>query len=120
MNNIIAYIVYLTVTVITTVFVGKHLHKNGYHLIFDLFENERFTTTVNNLLLTGYYLVNIGYIAITIDAFHEISSLDLLFSRLAQRIGIIFLILGSLHYNNILILHLLSRRKQEIIKMFNN
>ncbi len=120
MNNIVAYILFLSITLITTVFVGRHLHKHGYFLILDLFENERFTTTINNLLLTGYYLVNMGYIAISITSFREINSALELMSELTEKVGMIFLILGVLHYNNILVLNLMSKQKEKIIKMFNN
>ena len=120
MNNLTAYIIYLLIATILTVFVGKNLHSNGYYLILDLFENEVFTRTVNNLLLTGYYLVNLGYVAITITSFPDISSSLVLLEVLASKLGAITLILGSLHFNNIIILHFLSSRKQNIIQLFNN
>ena len=119
MNNVTAYIVYLITAVIITVLVGRDLHKNGYYLILDLFENELFTKTLNNMLLTGYYLVNLGYVAIAITSFEDISNTQLLLTELATKIGTILLILGVLHFNNIIVLHLLSKRKQKLIQLFN-
>ena len=119
MNNVTAYIVYLITAVIITVLVGRDLHKNGYYLILDLFENELFTKTLNNMLLTGYYLVNLGYVAIAITSFEDITNTQLLLTELATKIGTILLILGVLHFNNIIVLHLLSKRKQKLIQLFN-
>jgi hypothetical protein len=120
MNNITAYIIYLIVAIFITIVVGRDLHKNGYSLILDLFENKSFARTINNLLLTGYYLVNVGYITIAISSFETINSTQLMITELAYKIGTILLILGILHFNNILILHILSKRKQQIIHLFNN
>ncbi len=120
MYNLITYSIYLTIGAIIIFLVGRNLHKNGYHLILNLFQNELFTTTINNLLLVGYYLVNIGYLAITVVNFDQLQSLELVLIALADKIGVILLILGILHFNNIIILTLLSARKQQIIKLFNN
>jgi len=118
MNNIYVYILYLSLATLITVGVGRDLHKNGYFLILDLFQNKLFAKTVNNLLLTGYYLVNLGYVAIVISNFGTVDSLNLAMNELSKKLGAILLILGFLHFNNIILLHLLSRRKQ-IIKLFN-
>ncbi|PCJ67154.1 MAG: hypothetical protein COA58_02220 [Bacteroidetes bacterium] len=120
MNNITAYIIYLFIASVTTVLVGKDLHKNGYYLILNLFDNESFTKTINSILLTGYYLINLGYAAITIPSFQQITNMELLLTELSTHIGSIFLILGALHFNNIIVLNLLSKRKQKIIQLFNN
>lgn len=117
--NIIAYTIYFSISAFVTIFVGKSLHKNGYHLILDLFEHQEFTRTTNNILLIGYYLVNLGYVAITIASFRLITTVTTLFEVLSYRIGTILFILGILHINNILTLTLLSKRKQKIIKFFN-
>lgn len=118
--NIIAYCIYLIICVSITAIVGSNLHKNGYHLILDLFENEKFSKTLNNLLLVGYYLINIGYIAITVNAFGLIVTVEHLIVEVISRVGAILIILGILHINNILTLQFLSKRKQKIIQLFNN
>ena len=119
MNTIIVYSIYLLIAALITVIVGKDLHSNGYYLILDLFENKEFTYTVNNLLLTGYYLVNIGYIATTVSQFGAVHDFLLAAEELSYRIGTIALILGILHYNNIIVIHLLSSKKEKIINFIN-
>ena len=119
MYNLITYSIYLVIGAVIILLVGRNLHRNGYYLILNLFENELFTTTINNLLLVGYYLVNIGYLAIAIINFSQLDSLELVLIALSQKIGVILFILGILHFNNIFILSLLSRRKHTIIQLFN-
>lgn len=119
MYNESAYIVYLLISIASTVYVGQDLHRNGYHLILDLFDNESITRTINNLLLTGYYLVNIGYIAITIRGFQSIDTEGELFLTVSEKLGTIYLILGVLHYNNVWQLNNLSKYKDKFISMFN-
>ena len=104
MNNTITYIIYLLVGFVLTVLVGKNLYKNGFPLILNLFENQVFATTTNHLLLTGYYLVNLGYIAITITSFPEITNSIEMVEVLSLKLGIIAFVLGLLHFNNIIVL----------------
>ena len=119
MDTLFVYTIYLCIAGLITIQVGKDLHRNGYHLILDLFDNETFSKTVNNLLLTGYYLVNIGYIAITVSKFGGMDSEVQAIEELSRNVGTILLILGTLHFNNIIVLHALSKRKQSIINYIN-
>lgn len=122
MNNykIYSYIIYLLIGLVVTFFVGRDLHRKGYFLILDLFEHEGFTQTINNLLLVLYYLLNMGYITITLLEIGEVNTLIQLIEKLSLRIGLILFILGSLHFNNIIVLQLLSKKKQKIIQFFNH
>jgi hypothetical protein len=120
MITAITYTAYFCLAALLTVLVGRDLHNNGYYLILDLFHNELFTKTVNNMLLTGYYLVNIGFVAITVGQIGEVDSLVQAIERVSFRIGSIALFLGVLHFNNIIVLHLLSKRKTTIINFINN
>ncbi len=120
MIQIIVYSIYLLTCFLITIYVGKNLHKNGLFLIQDLFQNHEFARTVNNFLLIGYYLINMGYVAITINSFGQVETLLEAFSELSYRTGVILLLLGIMHINNISSLHLLSTRKEKIIQLFNH
>ncbi len=115
--NIQSYLIYLSISGIITIYVGKDLHKNGYHLILNLFKEIHLSKTINNILLMGYYLVNIGYIAITIQQFEAIPNTLEMMQALSQKIGIILLILGSLHINNIIVLNLLSKNRTHLTNL---
>lgn len=118
MITVITYTTYLCIATLVTVLVGRNLHRDGHHLILDLFGNELFTRTVNNLLLMGYYLVNIGYIALSIRQV-EAAELYTALPKLADALGTKLLLLGALHFNNILVLNILSKHKHKIIQFFN-
>lgn len=119
MNNVLGYSVFLLVAFTVTVLVGKDLHKNGYYLILELFNNESFASNVNNLLLTGYYLVNLGLIALTIGTFGELDTIETLVEVLSFKFGQVLLVLGILHFNNIIVLHFLSGYRKRILELFN-
>lgn len=122
MNNfkLYGYIVYLIIGILVTFFVGRDLHRKGYNLILDLFGHEEFTRTINNILLVLYYLLNMGYISITLINIGEITTIIDLIEKLSIRVGLILFMLGSLHINNIITLQILSKRKQKIIQFFNH
>ena len=110
MYNIIAYILYLLVTSFITVYVGYRCHRSGGVYLEYLLGDHAPCQAINNLLLCGYYLVNIGYAAWSLhDGFH-IDTPATLLSTLSVRTGSIVCLLCVLHYINILTFYLLTRK----------
>ncbi len=63
--NTIAYILYLIITYIITVRVGFIFYRNGRVFILELLHQDvQLTDFINRILLTGYYLLNLGYAAL--------------------------------------------------------
>lgn len=61
------YLAYLFISVALTVWVAKTLHKNGPIFLVDSFHgNEALADSVNHLLVVGFYLINIGYVALAL------------------------------------------------------
>lgn len=113
--NLLAYGIYLSVTFYITVVVGYRFYKNGIHLVLELFQNNiAGAHSINKLLLVGYYLVNLGYLAISINLWPHITGYPQLFQILFKEVSFILLALAILHYNNIFWLHYLSKRKDFI------
>lgn len=109
--NLTAYLVYLFITMPLIIWVGRMLFTNGRVFIKDMFKNnQELTDSINKLLLVGFYLVNIGYtvyalrIMGTIDTAHEMVEV------LSQKIGIIVLVLGIMHFINMTVLYKLRKR----------
>jgi len=67
----------------------------------ELYHDEEFVKAINNLLLLGYYLVNIGYVLLVISFWEPIQSVAQMLQVLSTRIGGILLLLAILHYFNI-------------------
>ncbi len=111
-HNVITYIIYLPIIGFIMIKVGWLFYKNGEVFLISLFENNlQLTKNVNNLLLIGYYLVNLGYAILTISNWEEVNSYIEILNTLAFMIGKIMLILAILHYNNIFWLNYLTKSK---------
>jgi len=106
MIYLISYITYLLISVFVTVIVGNKLHQDGSVWIGSLFWDKLFSDRLNKLLLMGYYLVNIGYIFYSFASWGELENWGDIVEALSKKIGSILLILGYLHYQNIILIHL--------------
>jgi hypothetical protein len=115
--TLLGYIIYLPVTLYITVVVGGVLYKNGRYFLLDIFSNEEMADTYNKFLLTGYYLLNIGYASVSIGWWNTIYSSYGLIAELTWRLGFIILSLGTIHYIN---LYAFSRFSARFKKLYNN
>ena len=105
------YIIYLALTLVITIFVATTLFRNGKIFLIDIFHgNKELAQAVNNLLLVGFYLVNIGYAVYTMRIADEVSTARIMAELLSQRIGAIILILGAMHFGNMFIFFKLRKR----------
>jgi hypothetical protein len=103
--NIIGYIIYLGLTAIIILKVGKICYTNGNVFVAQLIPNhEVLCLKINQILLLAYYLFNLGYCAITLIQWHQIQSLSQLIETIALKIAIILFSIAILHYFNILII----------------
>jgi hypothetical protein len=99
--NIAGLIIYLLITTYITVYVGKVLYSNGRPFLLRMLHEEAITDSVNRILLTGYYLVNLGYVSIMLTMTPPAQNTGELISALSIAIGRILLTLGIMHYLNI-------------------
>ncbi|MCB4807701.1 hypothetical protein LG651_05520 [Tamlana sp. 62-3] len=99
--NILAYSIFLPTISVVTIKTGWVFYKNGAVFLFKILQNTTFAKQVNNLLLIGYYLVNIGYTIFSISLWQNVSNGVELLNSLTKNIGLILLILATLHFNNI-------------------
>ncbi len=112
MNNIILlYALYLISTVAITIWVARTLFKNGKVFLIDIFHgNKELADAVNNLLLVGFYLINIGYAVLALKEDAIILDGRKLIEVLSLKMGVIILILGGMHFMNMLIFFRLRKR----------
>ncbi|WDF79306.1 hypothetical protein PQ469_04730 [Mucilaginibacter sp. KACC 22773] len=116
---ILTYFVYLLVSIALTVWVAKVLFKNGRVFLVDIFHgNNELADSVNKLLVVGFYLVNIGYMSLTLKETGSIGSAQVVVEVLSYKLGWIILILGGMHFLNLVVFFKLrSRAKRD--KAFN-
>lgn len=103
--NLVAYGIYLTLTAIIIVYVGKLCYRNGNIFIQNLLKNNyTLAHQINKILLVAYYLINLGYCAITLLFWDLITSKTELITVVSYKISLIVLIIAILHYINIFML----------------
>ncbi len=108
---ILLYSIYLAVTVLLTVWVAHTLFRNGKLFLIDIFHgNKELAQAVNNLLLVGFYLVNIGYAVYTLKIWETPVQGREVMEILSLKIGAIILILGAMHFLNMFIFFKLRKR----------
>ena len=110
-NIIITYSLYLIVTFSVTIWVANTLFKNGKVFLIDMFHgNKELADSVNNLLVVGFYLINIGYAVFTLKLTNNITNAQEIIENLSFKIGLIILILGAMHFFNLYIFFTLRKR----------
>ncbi len=108
---IITYSFYLVMTIALTIWVARTLFKNGKVFLIDIFHgNKELADSVNNLLLVGFYLINIGYAVYTLQVTASITNVQQTIEQLSLKIGLIILILGAMHFFNLYIFFTLRKR----------
>lgn len=107
---VVAYAFYLSISVLLTVWVGKTLHENGHHFLVDAFSgNEALAKAVNRLLVVGFYLVNIGFVALAIQMGMP-ADLAAAVERVSMKVGTVLLVLGAMHFFNLYVFARIRRR----------
>jgi len=108
---LISYSLYLAITIVLTIWVARTLFRNGKIFLVDIFHgNLELAHAVNNLLLVGFYLVNIGYAVYTLSIRANLTDSRELIEILSVKVGAIILILGGMHFFNMLVFFKLRKR----------
>jgi hypothetical protein len=105
------YIVYVALSIPLTVWVAHTLHKNGRVFLVDSFRgNERLADSVNHLLVVGFYLINIGYVALALREAVAPADLRQVLETVSRKVGVVMLVLGAMHFFNIFVFSKMRRR----------
>lgn len=97
-----SYVVYLITSVALTVWVARTLHRNGRVFLVDAFAgHETLADSVNHLLVVGFYLVNIGYVALALRYGLKPHDLQSSIEFFSTKVGWVLLVLGAMHFFNL-------------------
>jgi hypothetical protein len=106
-----SYLVYVSISVALTMWVARTLHKNGRIFLVDAFHgNEALADSVNHLLVVGFYLINIGYVALALKTAQKPFDLQTAIELLSTKIGLVLIVLGGMHFMNMIVFSRLRRR----------
>jgi hypothetical protein len=99
--TVVCYVLYLLISVALTVWVARTLHRNGRIFLVQAFRgNEAMADAVNHLLVVGFYLVNIGFIAFALRFGAKPADAQGAFEFVSTKLGVVLLVLGAMHFFN--------------------
>ncbi|HKW70356.1 MAG TPA: hypothetical protein VJP81_07205 [Candidatus Dormibacteraeota bacterium] len=107
--RLVDYVIYIAVSVVLTVWVGRTLFRNGRAFLVSVFKEDGLADSVNRLLVVGFYLVNFGAAALLINAGGAPGSYADMVQETVTRVGVVLLVLGFMHFNNMLVLRMIRR-----------
>lgn len=112
MNYIVGtYLAYLAISIAITLWVARTLHRNGRQFLVDSFHgNAALADSVNHLLIVGFYLINIGYVALALKYAAKADNLQEALEAVATKVGSVMLILGGMHFLNLAVFAKWRRR----------
>ncbi|MGQ4511945.1 hypothetical protein [Streptomyces sp. DW26H14] len=109
--TVVAYVVYTAVSVGLTMWVARTLSRNGLIFLADVLGgDEKLAEAVNHLLVVGFYLVNLGFIALYLRDAGGVADVRELVEAVSLKLGVVLLVLGVLHLGNVYVLSKIRRR----------
>jgi hypothetical protein len=109
----ISYLAYLAISLAVTVWVATTLHRNGRVFLVDAFHgNTELADSVNHLLVVGFYLVNVGYVTLALHTSMVLHSIREAIELVSDKIGVVLLVLGLMHFFNLYLFNRLRRRSR--------
>jgi hypothetical protein len=109
--TVAAYATYLLTAVPITVWVASTLSRNGRVFLTDVFHGEDgLADAVNRLLVVGFYLVNLGFVMLYLRGGGEVADLTELLETVSVKIGVVMLVLGVIHFGNVMAFSSMRRR----------
>ena len=110
--RLIDYVIYLIASAFLTVYVSRTLFTNGRIFLVEVFQQQGLADSVNHLLVVGFYLINLGWAALLINAGGSPQSLPDMIQETVTRLGVVLLVLGGMHFFNMFVLYLIRRGRQ--------
>jgi hypothetical protein len=111
--TVYTYLLYLAISIALTVWVARTLHKNGRVFLVDVFRgNTELADSVNHLLVVGFYLVNLGYVALALRADQDVTSVQMSIEALSRKVGLVLITLGIMHFFNLYVFSRMRRRSR--------
>ncbi len=104
----LAYGLYLAISIGMTIWVARALSSNGDVFLVRCFgQDTELAASTNRLLVIGFYLVNLGFITYRLGGW-QVDTVDLI-PEVGSRVGINMLVLGLMHFSNMLLIARLGR-----------
>lgn len=106
------YVGYLAACAGLTVVVGAALARSGRVVMAAVSGDERVADAVSRLLVVAVYLLNFGYVALTLGAPGHVATGAQALGILSVKLGAELLVLGALHVASLLVFARIRRRQR--------
>lgn len=101
---VLTYALYLSISITMTIWVAQTLFRNGRAFLVEVFHsNAELADSVNRLLVVGFYLINLGFICRMLATDVDVNGARAAIELLSQKLGIVLLILGAMHFFNLFV-----------------
>ena len=109
MSDTAEYVTLLVISIVITIAVGRVLVMSGQPFLQEVFENERVTRSVNNLLSVLFHLITIGVLTII-----SVWSIDVgtQLQNMVMKLGIVLIVLGIAYGVSMLVLIRIRERRR--------
>lgn len=99
---VIAYLIYLPVSIMLTLYVAHTLFKNGKIFMLDIFHGKQdIAFSTNKLFEIGFYLLNIGFALLILRIDNRIYSYQGMIEALSIKLGWFSIYLGIMLFFNL-------------------
>lgn len=107
------YTIYVAVSLAATVWVARTLYRNGRQFLINAFQGDTgLAESVNHLLVVGFYLINVGYVALALSATSTPMNLRQSIELVSDKLGVVLLVLGTMHFFNLFIFSRIRSRSR--------
>jgi hypothetical protein len=114
-NNVVVgtYLVYLLISIVLTIWVARTLYRRGAIFLVEAFHgNAPLADSVNHLLVVGFYLINLGFVALALRTAAVVTTSRAAIELLSDKMGMVLLILGGMHFFNLYVFSRIRRGSQ--------
>ena len=109
--TVLTYLIYLAVAIPLTLWVARALHRYGEVFLNDVFGGDtNLAHAVNQLLVIGFYLLNLGYVALFMTSHATIDNTRRLMEVLSVKVGAVAIVVGVVHFANVWAFNAFRRR----------
>jgi hypothetical protein len=109
--TLLVMVPYAAIAVILTIWLARQLSRHGLVFLRAVFPGrDDLATAINQLLVIGFYLVNLGWALLLLraDALGS-ATVTQAMAMLVDRLGILLLLLGLAHLVNLYVFHRIRR-----------
>ena len=113
---ILTYVIYGTAAVVLTGVLARTLHASGAIFLESVFdESPAMATAVNRLLVTGFYMLNLGYGLLIFRMGAPETALEAT-EALVTKLGLLLVSLGVIHFVNMAVFWRIRRSGDERLR----